>query len=274
MAGESRLSVVGKQGEIEAEARAEGPVSLVYKSAYREGDKIVLTVPRGETDWVIRLEDTMESVLVYMAENTYTFPIPFGEQRLAYNPKSFGGDLHVLTARPAAPFEVTAYRNLAVNGYDTWENPCFPHAQANAQTRGESVFAARNAIDGNTENGSHGNWPYESWGIDRNPDAEITLTLGRTVLADRVVLYTRADFPHDNWWRQADLVFSDGSSMTVTMQKSAAPHSFVFAPKKISWVRLCKCVKCETDPSEFPALSQMEVYGRDISQNETIGENI
>lgn len=60
------------------------------------------------------------------------------------------------------------------------------------------MFAARNAIDGVVANDSHGRWPYESWGINMQDDAELTLDFGRAVDFDRIVLYTRADFPHDN----------------------------------------------------------------------------
>ena len=48
-------------------------------------------------------------------------------------------------------------------------------ASANVETRGESVFAARNAIDGVKANRSHGAWPFESWGINRQDDAQLTL---------------------------------------------------------------------------------------------------
>ena len=43
------------------------------------------------------------------------------------------------------------------------------------ETGGEAVFAARNAIDGIYENSSHGEWPYQSWGINRDPNACLTL---------------------------------------------------------------------------------------------------
>lgn len=40
-------------------------------------------------------------------------------------------------------------RNLAKNVMDQHgETNCYPHASANVETRGEAVFAARNAIDG------------------------------------------------------------------------------------------------------------------------------
>lgn len=99
--------------------------------------------------------------------------------------------------------------------------------------------------------------------INMRDDAEMTVDFGRQVAADRIVLYTRSDFPHDNWWRQVTLAFSDGSSMEWKLEKSSAPHEIVFPEKKITWVKLEKLMKAD-DPSPFPALSQIEVYGRDI----------
>ena len=123
------------------------------------------------------------------------------------------------------------------------------------------MFAARNAIDGVCENRSHGEWPYESWGINMQDDAEMTVDFGREVEADKVVLYTRSDFPHDNWWKQVKLSFSDGSETVWDLKKSSLPHVLTFEKKRITWVRLGDLIKAD-DPSPFPALSQMEVYGR------------
>ena len=139
----------------------------------------------------------------------------------------------------------------------------YPHASANVETRGEAVFAARNAIDGCIATLSHGEWPYESWGINRQDDAEFTLDFGREVSFDRIVLYTRADFPHDNWWTEATFTFSDGSSETVTMDKKVQePHIFDISREGIRWIKLGNLIKAD-DPSPFPALVQIEVYGKD-----------
>ncbi len=81
------------------------------------------------------------------------------------------------------------------------------------------VFAAQNAIDGVTANNYHGEWPYESWGINRQDDAKIRIDFGRKVRVNRILLYTRADFPHDNWWEQVSFTCSDGSSMELQMEK-------------------------------------------------------
>lgn len=260
------LKIENSDGVVVAESSNLDDVNLVYREEYHPGDRIVLSVSDADTYLIIQLDDVMHPSYVYMKETTYTLAIPFEEKRISYNPKSFTGNIHLLKARLATEAEIKAYKNLALNEYDCHENTsCYPHAFANVETRGESVFAARNAINGNTENHSHGPWPYESWGINQNPDAEITLDFGRQVEIDKIVLYTRADFPHDNWWKSATFQFSDGASQTVSMEKSDLPHVFKIEKKRVMWVKLGKLIKDENDPSPFPALSQIEVYGFEIT---------
>jgi len=91
----------------------------------------------------------------------------------------------------------------------------------------------------------------------------MTVDFGREVETDKVVLVTRADFPHDSWWTQVTLEFSDGSTTDWKLEKNVLPHTLTFEKKKISWIKLCKLIKAE-DESPFPALTQIEVYGRDI----------
>ena len=171
------------------------------------------------------------------------------------------GAKHYLFAQTARKDEVEAYRNLALNPADQHKDvSCFPHATANVETRGESVFAAKNAIDGVRANLSHGEWPYQSWGINMQDDAVMKVDFGRKIRTDKVVLYTRSDFPHDNWWKKITLKFSDGSSQDFSLEKSSLPHILTFPEKEIVWVELCNLIKAE-DPSPFPALSQIEVYG-------------
>lgn len=259
------LKIENSDGAVMAESSNSGYVNLVYSEEYHPGDRIVLSVSDANTYYIIQLDDVMNPSYVYMKGTTYTLEIPFGQKRISYNPKSFTGNIHLLKARLATEAEIKAYKNLALNEYDSHENACcYPHAFANVETRGEAVFAARNAINGNTENHSHGAWPYESWGINRDPDAEITVEFGREVEIDQIVLYTRADFPHDNWWESATFQFSDGSSQTVSMEKSDKPHVFTIEKKRVSWIKMGKLLKNENDPSPFPALSQIEVYGYEI----------
>ena len=257
------ITVKDKLGQIKSSVADEAQAVLVFEGEYEEGDTISFGTDRINAHYVVRVDDGMDEALVYMTKPEVVFLIPFGEKKVSYSPKSFTGERHYLTIREAKSFETESYRNLAKNVMDQHGDPgCYPHAYANVETRGEAVFAARNAIDGVISNLSHGEWPYESWGINRRDDAEVTLELGRPVDFDTLVLYTRADFPHDNWWVKATFTFSDGTSETVEMEKSVKPHTFAISRKGITWIRLSNLIKAD-DPSPFPALTQIEVYGRD-----------
>lgn len=257
------ITVKNRDGEQKASVREENQAILVFEGEYQEGDFILFGTDKTDAHYVIRIDDCMDESLVYVTKNEVVYSIPFDEKKVSYNPKSFTGERHYLSIRKAFDYESENYRNLAKNVMDQHGEPgCFPHAFANVETRGEAVFAARNAIDGVLSNESHGEWPYESWGINQQDDAEITLDFGRAVDFDRIVLYTRADFPHDNWWVKATLTFSDGTNEIVEMEKSHKPHVFFIERKNITWVKLSHLIKAD-DPSPFPALTQFEVYGRD-----------
>lgn len=257
------LKILNKNGKILCEDSGEDFVSLVHTQAYQEGDRIVLNTSEKNIHIWLQIDDAMGAALCYVTDEV-TYQIPFGEKRISYSPKAFYGDRHYLYAKCAREDETSAYRNLALNVCDQHgDTHCYPHAWANVETRGESVFAARNAIDSVCENRSHGAWPYESWGINMQDDAEMTVEFGRRVEVDRIVLYTRSDFPHDNWWKQVTLTFSDGESMEWTLEKSRLPHMLTIPAKEITWIKLERLIKAD-DPSPFPALSQIEVYGRDV----------
>ncbi|MCM1183423.1 MAG: carbohydrate-binding protein [Roseburia sp.] len=254
------LKVLDKDGNILCESSGDDYVGLVHTAEYQEGDCIVLESSEKNIHIFLQVEDALGAAFCYITGNV-SYAVPFGEKRICYSPKAFYGSRHYLYARTATPEETAAYRNLALNVCDQHgDTNCFPHAYANVETRGESVFAARNAIDGVCENRSHGEWPYESWGINMQDDAEMTVDFGREVTADKVVLYTRSDFPHDNWWTQVTLSFSDGTEIVWELEKSSRPHVLTFEKKRITWVRLRNLIKSD-DPSPFPALSQIEVYG-------------
>ncbi len=258
---ELNITVWNGNGEVKAQASESDQALLVYEGIYEDGDTITFETTEINTHYVIRIDDAMDESLVYVTKEKVVYVIPFDEKKISYNPQCFAGERHYITMRKAADYEVKAYRNLAKNVMDQHGDPgCFPHAHANVETRGESVFAARNAIDGVLANLSHGAWPYQSWGINRQDDAEITLEFGRPVDFDTIVLYTRADFPHDNWWVNATFTFSDGTTEVVDMEKSIKPHVFSIAKKNITWIKLGKLIKAD-DPSPFPALTQIEVYG-------------
>lgn len=257
------MKILDADMQTKAVNRGTDEVNLVYSQEYEPKDRIILETS-GEAEWIwLQFDDALGRSLVYITGNV-TYIVPFGEKRINLSPKAFYGKKHLLCARKARDFEINTYRNLAVNVCDQHhlEN-CYPHISANVETRGESVFAAQNAIDGITVNTSHGEWPYQSWGINRQEDALIRLSFGRIVEIDKIILYLRADFPHDNWWKSVNFTFSDESELKVQMEKSMQSHEIDFPAKRVCWLEMGQMVKSE-EPSPFPALTQIEVYGREI----------
>ncbi len=257
------LEVQNQSGTVLATETTENRCVLAYEGEYAEGDRLVLKTDTPNRFLMLQFDDGMGESFVYLKEKELIYTIPFGEKKYAYAPKVFSGDWHVLSVRLATEAEIAMNKNLCKNVYDQGADlGCYPHAHANVETRGESIFAARNAINGNCCNRLHGWWPFESWGVNMQDDAEITVEFGRKVIADRIVLVTRADFPHDNYWQEVTFKFSDGSTLVQALEKSVLPHEIPLPEKKtIEWVTLCDMKKDPDDPSPFPALTQIEVYG-------------
>ena len=115
-------------------------------------------------------------------------------------------------------------------------------------------------IDGICANRFHGIWPYQSWGINRQKDAALTLDFGIPMDIDRIDLWTRADFPHDSWWDNVTFIFSDGSEECITLEKKWKPHHLKLARWGITWIKMCNMHR-GSEESPFPALTQIEVYG-------------
>lgn len=258
-----KLKILNQAGQTLAASPAGDKVSLVYEGYYQPGDWVALEGDGPALFCEIQLEDSMPPALVYLPDGNLQFPIPSEDDRSSYSPKSFPGNVHLLRARAVEKTELVQRRNLALNPYDSHTaKGCYPHAQANVETRNEAVFAARNAIDGVFANWSHGEWPFQSWGINRDPNAELRLDFGRPVLVDEIRLTLRADFPHDSWWEEATVEFSDGSREVFHLEKTGTPQGFPIESRKIEWLVL-KDLKKAPDLSPFPALTQIEVWGID-----------
>ena len=248
------------ENEVKATAEGQEKVELFYNAEYVEGDVIKLMTSEAKF-LVVELEDSFDKTFAYCS-GEYILPVPFGDDKVSYSPKSFTFDRHLLTVREATEKEISERKNLCLNVYDHHKNSgLYPHSFANVETRNEAVFASRNAIDGMYANSCHGKYPYQSWGINRQADAEITIDFGRKVDIDEVVITNRADFPHDNWWHEATLKFSDGTAEKVEFIKTAERQHFSIVKKGITSVTMCEMKKDENDPSPFPALTQIEAWG-------------
>ena len=240
-------------------------VHLLYRGGYRAGDEIHVSC---DTPFIeLQVDQTMMPARLYVPSGEMVYRLPLsGDGPDAYPPGAFLGDEHVLSLRPDPR---RGCRNLALNPLDQrGETAAYPHVWANVETRDESVFAARNVIDGLRIANGHGKWPYQSWGIGARTDAFITLDFGREVLIDEMVLYLRADFPHDAWWVEATAVMSDGTSLTFALEGIEGPQRVALkGTHRVSWVRLEQLLKCDK-PSAFPALRQWEVWGQDAAQED------
>ena len=214
------IKIQNKDGMTLSVARGEDEAALVYTREYEEGDEIIFEISPKNTFYELMADDALGAATVYVTGDVH-YKIPFG------------GEENFLLAQDI--FRKQAFNHSKACGYGMlWflqescknvmdqhgETNCYPHASANVETRGEAVFAARNAIDGVTVNDAHGEWPYESWGINRREDANMKLEFGRKVAVSRIRLYTRADFPHDNWWKQVTIRFSDGSEVVAELEKA------------------------------------------------------
>lgn len=244
--------------------------ALSFEREYQPGDRIVITGPQRVA---VRLDRNMPECVLYLAgpsQGSLDYEIPYGraEQQTgsAYAPESFSGKSHTVAARVIAPEELAGYRNLALNPCDLLQPEddqaqAYPHSSTNSYSRNLYDFAARNAIDGVTQNGHHGTWPYQSWGPGLRLDLWWKLDFGRPVELDKIRLMVRADFPHDSYWKSADIEFSDGSRLPIQITSSPEFQDFAFPRRKVSWMRITNLVPA--DPAKWCAFIEIEAWGRD-----------
>ena len=163
--------------------------------------------------------------------------------------------------------KATDYRNVALNPTDSTnrEPVSFPHATSNSEYN-QHEFAARCAIDGNRRNDDvHG---CGSWGPQKETNIWWRLDFGRPVELDKLVVFLRAawtptDAPHDSWWQQATVEFSDGSTEKLELKQIATGQEFTFPKRVVSWLVL-KNLKPATD--KWCALCEFEAWGQDAAE--------
>jgi hypothetical protein len=244
---------------------------LVFDREYQPGDRIILG---GVQRMAVRLDESMPECLLYLpeaAQRDGSYEIPYGRQEQqtasAYAPESFAGKSHRVAVRALNKSERNGYRNLALNPCDLRETEqmpvqIFPHASTNSVSRNLFDFEARNAIDGVTQNGHHGVWPYQSWGPQLRTDLWWKVDFGRPVALDKLRLMVRADFPHDSYWKSADVEFSDGSHLPIHITSSPEFQEFSFPKRHVSWLRLTNLVPA--DPTKWCSFIEVEAWGRDL----------
>ncbi len=248
-------------GAVLAAAEHPEEVWLSVDRVYQPGDTVLIS---GAKHLKVQMDQSVPAGEVFLPDGTMTWTVPAGEHRLAYAPGAFEAPRHIILARLVPESELSVSRVLSRNPADLrGDTDFFPHCTANVETRNEACFCARSVIDGIRLNTFHGEWPFQSWGIGAREDAWCRLDLGRTVIAERMALTLRADFPHDAYWVSGHVVLSDGSDLAFPLRKTADRQWIDLGSRRIRWLRLERMVK-SNDPSAFPALTQWEVFGRDI----------
>lgn len=258
-----KIMLMDGQGNVKLHSQGENHAELVWYGSYEPNDRLI--VEMEEKNYArIQLDSLISPAFVYVEKGKFEFEIPFGRAKEAYPQEAFTGPIHQITAEILE--KPTGRYCLSENPLDVrFESGVYPHCTASAETRGESVFAARNTIDGLIITPGHGFWPYTSWGEAEDPHAEIIIWFGRKVQAEEVQIYLRSDFPHDNYWKEALLVFSDGHEEKIHMEKTGNCQSFVLSELRcVEWVKMKDFKKDEQEPSPFPALVQWKVYGREV----------
>lgn len=253
------------QDEVLKERTGLETTYIEFHHHYAPGDFYRVIAKKNPCYIIVQLDSAVKPAFIYMSEKIWDYQIPFNDKRESpYAPLAFETRNNYASVRYATKEEVLTYRNLAENSLDQHkENSGFPHVTANAETRNEYVFYCKNAIDGIFANGSHGNYPFESWGTNAQKNAEMTLNYGREVLLDKLVFTLRADYPHDGYWKSLSVEFSDGSIETINLKKTAERQIVTINERKVTWIRLFNLIE-DDGPSTFAALTQIETFGRNI----------
>lgn len=262
------LKLIGENGDVRFKAHGTD-IDTHYTGVYEPGDKWRLELEDGEFVRMA-LDPTLAPSVVYVPDGVFEFAIPFDhERRACYAPQAFEGEDHRVVCAELTEPEIFGERLISLNSHDRHNVPkYFPHAVANFVTREDPCFFERNAIDGVTENRGHGMYPYHSWGGGLREDLEYTVHFGTEVEVSRATIYLRADFPHDTYWKEAALFFSDATTVPVTLAGTAEGQTVEFEARRTEYVRLAgfRQMRLEDGSLSFAALSQIEIYGKYIKK--------
>ena len=232
----------------------------------------------------VQLDPTLAESILWVPNKSFDFVIPSpGVLRAGYAPGAFAGDVHPISVREPDDEEIFAYREISLNSHDLrGKRKTFPHATANFVTRDEPCFFERNAIDGVINNQGHGGYPFHSWAGGAREDIQWTIDFGRDVEIDKLVFFLRADFahdpitgiPHDSYWKNIDIEFSDGEVIHGEFQMdgtdlnpaNSTGISIEFEKKVTRTIRLFN-FKQVTEVLSFAALTQFQAFGTYIKED-------
>ena len=267
-----KISVIDSTGKVVESVKGQKVVLLNIKRIYQPGDRIVIS---GSEYMTVQIDENVPQSEVYLPEGEMKMQIPFGDgeraDRQCWGMDAFSGNIHTITARKTTPERLAVYRNLAVNPSANWKMATsYPHANASSVYRNQSVWSAKAAIDGMT--GYHKFWkgkkqnnhfyPNQAWGPAQVDKPWMQIDFGRRVKVNKVIIYLRDYFNHDTHWEEGELLFSDGSTISFTINpKKAGAQEVVFPEKEVSHLRIQKL----TNPNKigWASFAEVEVYGND-----------
>ena len=262
------LKLIRENGDVKFKAYGVD-IDDSFVGEYEEGDKFRIELCDGEFVR-LQLDSTLRESIVYVPDGVFEYTVPFGKERKAgYAPEAFSGDCHRIRVSEPDEAEIYGERLISLNSHDRHNVPkYYPHAVANFVTREDPSFFERNAIDGVIDNSSHGVYPYHSWGGGLREDLEFEVKFGTEVLVSGVTLFLRADFPHDTYWKELDVEFSDGTRVHAHLVGTADGQVVEFEPKTTESIKLTGFLqqRVEGDKLSFAALTQIEIYGNYIKK--------
>lgn len=234
-------------------------VSLVNETTLSAGMKITVTLEGGKYVF-LKIGTAFEEALLYLSDGIFEYTVPNAENQKVYPTGAWSGTVNI-TARIPTDDELKVERNLAYNPYDTQlQAQYYPHASADSECRNDRAFLARNSIDGFSVNTGHGDYPYQSWGPEQIEAPELYVDFGREVVVTQVIIYIRADFPHDTYWSSGKIAYSDGTATEITLEKTAEAQIFDLEGKKTTGISLTEL----TGQMGWAGITEIQIIGKEI----------
>ena len=137
-------------------------------------------------------------------------------------------------------------RNLALNPFDTWEKGSYPHASSNSENAYAADSLAVNAIDGKRGSGA--------WRCGRRTDASLHIEFGHKTEVTEAVVTLAEGTP----WREAELIFSDGTRVPLVFDSPDQPQRFEF--EKMTTTDVTFVPRAER-PLEAGGVTELEIWG-------------
>ncbi len=239
---------------------------LVISGTYRTSKTIKITVPENQHFLAVSIsKGVLDESIVYLEDGVFTYKIP--DFSRSYPPKLKQSG-NTISARIPTVSELESTHNIALNTSDLLKSQgVYPHASTTNTNNDDAEWMARNIIDGFTQNNAHGEYPYQSWGpkdsVSRKDN--IKIDFGHDVNVEELVLYIRADFPHDGYWNSCTLRFSDGSTQKIQISGTGKAQTIAIeGGKTTSSLTFTEFIKAPDSQGQWCAWIELQVNGSEI----------